>query len=468
MEKKKLIKILAVSLCILLNISTAAAVTTTPQSFIYEARLLNAAGDTPLTASHTFRFSFWSQSAVDLGDIAAGVINAGAANYANWQEVQTTLPSTNGFVTFELGTVTPLPQIDSTSHLYLQVEIKESGDPDTAYEVLDRAPANPLVDRAPIGTVPYALNADTIDNAEIGLNDGDIALLGPGGVFPIQTIPGGTSEDVFILDEDDSSLTSIELQFGNTLGRILSWDLINGYFNFNDNVNIEGDLTLTGTVDGIDVGDLGTTVNDHLDGGAVKHDASEIDVEAGDGNYYSAGDLETAIDDIDQAIAGISTGPTSKSIILNSQFEGASYIADGTDNIGRLYLDNDNTVQENYYEWTSTSSTLQDYDVVLQVGVPKTFTQWEAMTPWQFNYRSSSADSNITRADIYVYDTNGNPVTLTGSSTNLASTGWAQTSLNFSGTPTFTAGESFLIVIRMSAKDNETMNMGEIKLNYQG
>jgi hypothetical protein len=466
MAKKQIIIGLILTVCV--NTTTSFAATTTPQRMIYEARLLDSSGSNPLTANHTFRFSFWSQSAVDTGDISSGTINTGAPNYAGWQEVQSTLPSTNGFVTFELGSVTSLPQIDSTQHLYLQVEVKESGDPDTAYEVLDREPANPLIDRAPIGSVPYALNADTIDNAEIGLNDGDIALLSTGGIFPIQTIPGGTNEDVFILDQDDSSTTSIELQFGNSLGKIFSWDLVNGYFNFNDDVNIEGDLTLTGTVDGVDVGDLGTTVNNHLDGGASKHDASEIDVEATDGNYYSAGDLETAIDDIDQAIASVSTGPVSESIILDSQFEGASYIADGTNNIGRLYLDNDSTAKENFYEWKSTLNTLQDYDIVLQVGIPKTFTGWESTNPWQFNYRSSSANNSTTKADIFIYDTNGNPVTLTGTSTNLASTSWAQTNLNFSGTPTFTAGESFLIIVRLYAKDSETMNLGEIKLNYKG
>ena len=46
---------------------------------------------------------------------------------------------------------------------------------------------------------------------------------------------------------------TIELQFGNTLSKILSYDLDNSYFNFNDNLNIEGDLTLTGTINGIDI-----------------------------------------------------------------------------------------------------------------------------------------------------------------------------------------------------------------------
>jgi len=45
-----------------------------------------------------------------------------------------------------------------------------------------------------------------------------------------------------------------------------------------------------------------SAVSGHLNGGSNKHDASEIDVEAADGNYYSAGDLETVIGALDDQI----------------------------------------------------------------------------------------------------------------------------------------------------------------------
>jgi hypothetical protein len=61
-------------------------------------------------------------------------------------------------------------------------------------------------------------------------------------------------------------------------------------------------VTNVGNVDGRDVSTDGTTLDTHLNGGASKHDADEIDVEAVDGHYYSAGPLETAVDTIDQGV----------------------------------------------------------------------------------------------------------------------------------------------------------------------
>ncbi|MFC1655788.1 hypothetical protein ACFL3C_02880 [Patescibacteria group bacterium] len=466
MQKKIILKIVNLIVLVVLMSSVAYAATSVPEKFIYEGRLLDSTGTTALTTAHTFRFSLWSATAVAAGDVTAGVINVAAPNYGSWEEEHTTTPNSDGFFSLELGSVVSLPTIDSTTHLYLQVEVKESGDPVSSYEILDRAPSDALVDRAPIGSVPYALNADTLDNADVGTTTGDVVVLGPSDAWPVSTIPGGTNEDDFVLDSDDDAATSIGLQFGTTLSKVLSWDIGSAYFNFNDDVNIDGDLTISGTVDGVDVATLDTTVTSHLDGGASKHDASEVDVEASDGHYYFAGDLESAIDDIDEQLFSLSSSTTTQKIILPSIYEGVSYKADGSSNIGRLYFDHDGTNDRNYYAWTSTRSSLQDYDVIVQVPLPNDFDSWNGASPWTFNYRSSNAASTENKADIYIYDTAGALVTLTGSSTNLVSTTWATTSLGNSGTPTFTAGETFLIVIRMHAKSNEEMNIGEIVLDY--
>ena len=441
MVEKKIIKLLVLFILVLssINIGVASAASTVPERLIYEARLLDSTGETPILTDHTFRFSFWIESPIEVGDITAGDIDELAANYGGWQEVQTVTPESNGFVSFELGSVTSLPQIDYTEHLYLQVEVKEDGAPDSSYEALDKSPANPLVDRAPVGSVPYALNANAVDNAEIGTAAGDLVVLEPGGQWPINTVPGGTNEDNFVVDSDDSSATTIGLQFGESLGKLLAYDIGGGFFNFNDDVNIAGNLTLTGTVDGIDVSDL----------------AANVTV------------IGTDLDTLETTVAGLG-GVSEKSFILNSSYEGATYVGDGLNNIGRLYLDNDNSVQENYYEWTSSSALLQDYDIVLKISVPSTFSEWNGATPWNFNYRSSNSDINTTKADIFVYDTNGNPVTLTGDASNLSNTSWTNASLGYSGSPVFTAGESFMVVIKLYAKEFETMNLGEIVMNYNG
>lgn len=447
--------------------NVAMAVLTVPNKLVYEGRLLNAAGTAPMTTAHTFRFSFWAISGVNVGDITgAGAIDVLAPNYGGWDEVQTITPNTDGFFSFELGTVTPLPMVDHTKQLYLQVEVKPAGNPDTSYEVLDRDVTNPLVDRSPIGSVPYALNADLLDYHELGSSTGDIVILGPGNVFPEAVIPGGTNSNTFILDNDNDAAGSIGLQFGNAIAQILSWDIVGDYFNFSNDVNVQGNITLTGTVDGVDVSALDTTVNNHLDGGANKHDASEIDVEAVDGHYYTAGDLETAIDDIDEAIFTLIGATANLQIILPPGFEGASYKADGTSNVGKLTIDSDSVNNRNFYNWTSTKATLQDYDIRIQVPVPANFSTWNGVNPWKFMYRSTNAATTENQADIYIYDTAGALVTLTGTSTDLANTVWSSTNLGFAGAPTFTPGGTFTIVIRVHARSNEEMHIGEITLDW--
>lgn len=469
MAKRPVEKIVSVVLTLLIAIGFSLpvyAATTIPEKMIYEGRLLDSSGSGPLSGSHDFRFSFWSASPVASGDVSGGTINTSATTYSGWQEVQSVVPNSDGFFSFELGTISPLPKIDFTKHLYLQIEIKKSSDPISSYEILDRAPSDPTSDRSPIGTVPYAMNADYIDNAELGSNVGNIVVLDTGDVWPVSTVPGGTDQDSFVLDNDNDAIGSIGLQFGNTLGKILSWDLLNGYFDFNDDVNIQGNLTLTGTVDGVDVSALSSMVNLHLDGGASKHDASEIDVEAVDGHYYSAGDLETAIDDIDEQLFSLSAASSNLKKIIPSLFDGVSYKPDGTNNVGRLFIDSDITNGRNFYVWKSTQNTLQDYDIVLQVPIPTNYTGWGGVSPWEFTYRSDSANSTDNKADIYIYDSSGVPVTITGTGSNLASTTWSSTSIGYSGTPTFTAGKTFMIVIRVHSRNNNEMHLGEISLNF--
>lgn len=468
MQNKKQIKSIFLIISLMLSVmlsNVVRATTTVPLRFMYEGRLLDNTGTNPVNTSQTFRFSMWQADVVATGDVAGGNINTSAPNYGGWQEVQTTTPNNDGFFSFELLSVVPLGMIDHTKHLYLQVEVKPTGAPDSDYEILDRDPSVPAPIRAAIGSVPYAYNADMIDYREIGTSDGDIVVLESGNVFPISTIPGGTEEEGFILDYNNTAVGSIQLQFGNTLSKILSYDISNSYFNFNDDVNIQGDLTLTGTINGVNITALDSSVSSHLDGGPSKHKASEIDVEATDGNYYFAGDLETVIDDLDQAINDFASG--NNKITISSEYNGVSYKPDGSNNVGRLYIDNDFLNGRNYYVWKSTRSDLQDYGVIIQIPVPSNFTGWVGGNPWNIIYRSTTADPLDNKADIYIYDTAGNPVVLSGTGTNLASTTWANASLGYTGSPVFNPGETFLIIIKMHSKNNNQMEIGEMTLDYK-
>ncbi len=110
---------------------------------------------------------------------------------------------------------------------------------------------------------------------------------------------GGTDSNNFVLDQDDTG-GDVSLQFGTTLGETINWDNTNGEFDFSDDINVTGNIVVSGTVDGVDISTLDTTVTDHLDGTANKHDASEIDVETA-GNITTVADLETNLGAVDTA-----------------------------------------------------------------------------------------------------------------------------------------------------------------------
>ncbi len=57
-----------------------------------------------------------------------------------------------------------------------------------------------------------------------------------------------TESNVIILDSDNDSTTSINLQFGETLNKNLSFDIVSNWFNLNDSLEISGSLSLQGNL----------------------------------------------------------------------------------------------------------------------------------------------------------------------------------------------------------------------------
>jgi len=68
--------------------------------------------------------------------------------------------------------------------------------------------------------------------------------------------------------------------------------------------------------------------------------------------------------------------------------------------------------------------------------LPRDFVRWQTNgeNPLHVDYRSTSASAADNKLDVFLYDTNGSPVTLSGSTTNLASISWAETQISFLGT----------------------------------
>ena len=492
------------------------AAQTTPDKHIYNGRLLGSGGNA-VTSSTSIRFSYWkSADYVPTDTTATGAINTGALNYANWHEVHTVTPNSSGYFSVVLGSDTTLPSFASMPtqtllSLYLQVEVKAAASADTAYEVLDPDSTDTTIDRSGVLSVPFAQNADMIDQREVGTASGSIALLGSGGLLPVAHIPSGTNSGGFSIDADGTETSEIALTFGSALGKKLTYDLVNTVFRFNDDVEVQGNLTVTGLINGIDVASMqsstgalkafsGGGLNLHVSRGSYRlagtitnYPGGTIALTASSTNYvfFGSGGLTNNVtgfpsDESYIPVASVLTSGGGITIVTDlralssddrehdtaltftPEFEKAAYQGDATDNVGQLSILHDNITLKNFYSWSSTRTSLQDFDVLLRIPVTQDFVRFHAgvTNPLTLLYRSTSAAATDNKLDIQVYDTNGSPVTLSGSTNGLVSTSWSTAQVEFTGSPTWTPGQDMLIRIKAYAKDSFQMHIGTLKLNF--
>lgn len=502
------------SIVAVLTVQAAEAAVSSPERTVYNGHLLNAAGQA-ITTPHYIRFSEWYSRDMVTGDVNAGIINTGAPMYAGYQEVHVVTPDSQGYFSVVLGTGAALPNLATVAasdldNLFLQVEVKAAGNPDTSYEVLDVNPSDDLIDRSPILSVPFAQNADLLDQREIGTSSGSITLLGSGGLLPVAVVPGGTNRDTFVIDSDNTASSLITLQFGQVLAKTLSYDIINDRFTFSADVRIEGDLVVTGLINGIDISTIqgsdegklrvssGAGLSINITGGAYRINGDVTDFAGASGVavpanatsqvFIGSGGLtvrttgfptdesfirlaevvtnDTNVTQIDDFRVVLSDDrEQSTEVNLHAEFQNASYQADATENTGQLSVSLDNITLRNFYLWSSTRATLQDYDVVVRVSLPADFARWDS-APLSVSYRTTSADAANSKVDVSLFDTNGTPVALGGSATGLASTSWGTSALTFDSGATWTAGQEFLVKFKLYAKDNYQAHVGSMKLKY--
>jgi len=494
----------------LLSIPFVSAETTAPQRVIYNGHLLDASGDA-ITTEHKIRFSYWTSTDYVSGDVTAtGAINIGATEYGSWYEEHTVTPNSDGYFSVELGSVTALPDYSTLSvttllNLHLQVEVKLATSADTSYELLDRDSSDDTVDRSPVRSVPFSLNANLLDRHGVGTSSGSLSFLGSGGYLR----EAGTLANRFTIDADNSSGGTLYLRFGASLGKELSYEQDNTYFNFNDDVNIEGNITLSGLINGVDITTLAAgsdQVHLKVNSGA----GLSVNVSAGDyrlnGNVtqYAGASNQSVTDEATNYVFLGSGGltiytsgfPTGESFIrlatvvatggaittisdrrvFNSDdrertivrtyapsYEGAAYEGDGSNNTGQLYVTNSGAAVTNHYVWTSTRTSLQDYDIVIHAEIPTDFVRW-GTTPISLNYRTTSGSTVYSQADIEVFDTAGNQVTLSGDASDLSNTSWTTADIGFTGSPTWTTGSGFLIKIRPFASHSQEVQLGHVKI----
>ncbi|MDD5041592.1 MAG: hypothetical protein PHX87_03855 [Candidatus Peribacteraceae bacterium] len=235
----------------LLGGTATAHASTVPHSLLYEGRILDASRR-PITTSLILRFSLWKDADWTAGDTASGSINIASPMYGGWSEVQAATPTTNGIVNVQLGSTTALPQIDFNQHKYLQVEIKSAAQPDAAFQLLDPTgdAGTDTVDRTSIGSVAYALNAETLQNRSPGTKSGSILLLGSDGKVEIARMGSGTNLPNFTINADQAETDTV-LTFGNQAGpETLKFNNTAKRFELSKDLLVSGNIGTTGNISG--------------------------------------------------------------------------------------------------------------------------------------------------------------------------------------------------------------------------
>jgi trimeric autotransporter adhesin len=172
----------------------------------------------------------------------------------------------------------------------------------------------------------------------------------------------------------------------------------------------------------------------------------------------------------------ISTGATTNRITLIPEYEGAVTQGDGTNNNGTLYtgyasgLGVTDGYKHNYYEWYTSQSTSQDYDIIINHKLPSDFnsTPEFAAGSWKvWTYSDNLTNSALTMT---ILDSN-ETVCANGVSIEGPSTGWEQITLSdFDGVAgcDFAANDIITIIVKLSSLSPSTnkVRIGEIQYDY--
>lgn len=171
---------------------------------------------------------------------------------------------------------------------------------------------------------------------------------------------------------------------------------------------------------------------------------------------------KTIISTVTGQITKYGTARNVKQIRLAAEYTGSVLDAGtGSNNSGTMTSSVDLTNRMNYYRWTSSQTSAQTYDIVVQIPIPQDFSAWTDSTPLSLSSRTSNTSDGAINFELR--DSSGNvQCDFVSLATNTA---WVTHTPNcLSGV--YTPGDYLTMRIRVSSKDNASVDVGNIVLNY--
>ena len=145
------------------------------------------------------------------------------------------------------------------------------------------------------------------------------------------------------------------------------------------------------------------------------------------------------------------------------EYAGAVISPDGSNNVGSLTSDFDSTNNRNYYSWTNSTGSLNDYDIVVRTAIPSEYAS--GFGTFRLLVHAGSTISSNNNIQVTVKDASGttcanNVSVLPGSAGT-----WVEQSVALSGC-TFAANNIVTIIIKLSSQSNNAVRIGEMSYQY--
>ena len=213
-------------------------------------------------------------------------------------------------------------------------------------------------------------------------------------------------------------------------------------------VDASGNMTLAG-----DVAVSGGSLSLGSDGAAIRYNSSTNTIEfSNDGNTW------------------MPLGDNTRKFVLSAEYPGAVLSGDGTTNVGNMTSDNTGAASNsmNYYEWTSSDTALNDYDIRVRFTLPSDFNGWGATGGITVNYATQSTSNTNNKLDVYLYRDDSSTID-DMSEGNVSSTAGTWTSTTLSGANInicANAGDTCMIILKVSAANDNYTRVGDIEITY--
>ena len=283
----------------------------------------------PITTEQTIRLSLWNDGRLESGDVTAGVLNTGAANYGGFNSELTLTPDALGRLLIPFGDIDNFPELTSDNQ-FMMIEYKDSGDPVSAYVLYN----DTYINGTTLDRFPLTENGVPISQ-ELYTND-------------------ATDADTFTLDKDNDG-TDITIQFGETLAEAISWSSTNTRFEISDDTRVEGNLAVIGQgfiADDHSAANSDVLLNFGRNGSnweLMSWNSSALQFELSDdlsitGGLSVTGDIDFNLNEaLDLRLENLASAPTcdgsAEGLIYQNTTDGFAYVCDGTsfNNIVNIY-----------------------------------------------------------------------------------------------------------------------------------